>query len=97
MRRRQSPVSLADCEHDRRRHRHRHRLGRHQVALGLRQPSSSLLAPIITKVETAINTELSKLAAADTPLDRAIVIAADKLAHELGVDEAFLDELVAGL
>ena len=65
--------------------------------LGSAGSLSGLLAPIVTKVETAINSELSKLAAADTPLDRALVIAADKLAHELGVDEAFLDELVAGL
>ena len=32
-----------------------------------------------------------------TPFNFALAIAADKLAHELGVDEEFLDELVAGL
>jgi hypothetical protein len=58
---------------------------------------SNLLSPVVTKVENALNAELAKLAAADTPLDKEIVTAADKLAHELGVDEASLDELVAGL
>jgi hypothetical protein len=56
---------------------------------------TSAPSPLAIELETDLNGSLSGLAAADTPLDRAIVTAADDLAHDLGVDEQLLDELVA--
>ena len=73
---------------------------RNGIARILRQPPPPRDDPTLLKnhdsnqrrmreVTSEAIVELCKFAAADTPLDRALVIAADKLAHELGVDEDF--------